>query len=148
MRTAGARRRVIQIAVVQVVVVCQFLTSRDIPGGNDPHATLDFIRLAIGIARVIDERRHAFTIDHMFAIHEPEQIGPGMVVVERVGFFDRDVRSRILHDEGALLDRSRGVATFRINLGLADDQVRWASGFSSGVTVELARRRSRHVVVV
>jgi hypothetical protein len=26
--------------------------------------------------------------------------------------------------------------------------VRWASGFSSGVTVELARRRSRHVVVV
>jgi hypothetical protein len=58
------------------------------------------------------------------------------------------VRSRILHDEGALLDRSRGVATFRINLGLADDQVRWASVFSSGITVELARRRSRHVVVV
>jgi hypothetical protein len=26
--------------------------------------------------------------------------------------------------------------------------VRWASVFSSGVTVELARRRSRHVVVV
>ena len=91
---------------------------------------------------------YTFAINHVFAIREPEQIGPGMVVVECVGLFDRNARPRVLDDVGALLDRSRGVATVRINLGLSDDQVRRASVFSSGVTVELARRRLRHVVVV
>ena len=116
MRAAGAWRRVIQIAVVQVVVVSQFLTSRDIPGGNNPHAAFDFVGLTIGVARVIDKRSYTFTINHVFTIREPKQIGPGMVVVKRVGLFDRNARPGVLDDAGALLDRSRSVATVRINL--------------------------------
>ena len=46
--------------------------------------------------------------------------------------------------DGAFLDGGRRVTTLRINLGMADDQVRRTRVFSSGVTIELARRRLRH----
>ncbi len=88
---------------------------------------------------MIYEGSHAFAINHMFAIGEPEQVGPRMVVVERISLFDGDARPRVLDDDVAFLNGGGRVATLRINLGVADNEVGWTREFSSRVTVELAR---------
>jgi len=93
---------------------------------------------------VIDERGHALAINHVFAIGQSEQIGPGMVVVELVGFLDGNARPSVLHDDRAFLDDSRRMATLGIYLRVANDQVCGAVVFSSVVAIELARCQSGH----
>src|ERR1700733_10019768 len=93
---------------------------------------------------MIDKSCHALAIDHVLAVAEPEQISARMVVIKLVGLFDGDARSGIFHDGRAFFNRRGGVATFRINLGIADDQMRRTNAFSPVVSVKLAGRIFRH----
>jgi hypothetical protein len=93
---------------------------------------------------MIDERRHAFAIDYVLAIAESEQISARMIVIKLVRLFDGNSRTGVLDDVRAFFDGRGGVATFRIDFGITDDQMRWTSVFSSVVAVELAGRIFRH----
>src|SRR3954468_13971024 len=68
LRAAAARRRILWIAVVKVVIVSKFFSRLDITDRPNDDSPLHLIRFAIGIATVIDESGDAVSIDHVFAI--------------------------------------------------------------------------------
>jgi hypothetical protein len=67
-----------------------------------------------------------------------------MIVVEGVGLFDGEARAGVLDDPGALFDGLGGVTALGVNPGSANDEMRWAGGFLTGIAVELPGSASRH----
>jgi hypothetical protein len=63
-----AESQVIGIAVVETIVIGQFLSSLDVPNGADHDFAIDFVRLAIWFTRMIDEGSDAVAIDHALPV--------------------------------------------------------------------------------
>lgn len=62
--SAAVAGGLVLVSIVEVVVVGQLLSGRDIANGNDPDASSYLVGFAIGIAGMIDEHGHAVSVDH------------------------------------------------------------------------------------
>src|SRR5580692_9051092 len=76
----------IVLAVVEPVIVGEFFAGSDVANAGDEDAVSVLIGLAIGIAGVIDEHRHAVAVDYNFAIADTEQISEWAPIVAIVAF--------------------------------------------------------------
>ena len=68
-------------AVIQAIIVGNLLARGDVLDGRDPHAAAHFAGLAVGVATVVDEHRHAVAVDDHRAVAESKEIGDGRVLV-------------------------------------------------------------------
>src|SRR5580692_224513 len=62
----------ILVAVIEVVVVGQFFSSRNIALRDDPHLAPNLISLAVWLTGMIDERGHPVAINDALAAIQPE----------------------------------------------------------------------------
>ena len=95
--------------VVEVVVPDEFFPGNDIPHGKDPYAALDLVDLTIGIARVIQVRTQAVSVDHGLSILKPVKVGARYSFVAAVGLVRSDALAVILDDPRSFADRGGGV---------------------------------------
>jgi hypothetical protein len=71
---ATAAVGIVFVAVEEVVLVGQLFVGRDVPNCPDKHPSVDAFRLAVGIARVIDEHGNTKAIDHRSIVGTAEEI--------------------------------------------------------------------------
>ncbi len=117
-----AECQVVGIAIVQAIIVGQLLASLDIPNGANHDFAIYFVRLAIGIARVIDEGSDAIAINHALPISQSEEISARRVFVNRVGFSVGQPRAGVLGHNRAPFNRGGGVNAIGMNLRSANDE--------------------------
>src|ERR1700677_5175663 len=65
------------VAVVQVVIVGQLFTRGDVAQRHYPHPAVQFIRLAIWVAGMIDVHRHPMAATHLRSAPDTEEVGDG-----------------------------------------------------------------------
>ena len=118
-RAAVAGRRI--LVVVEVVVPDEFFSCGDVADREEPDAALDLIHLAIGIARVVQIRAQAVSVNYRLAIVEPVEVGAGDAIVTAIGFVNGDALPRVLNDASAFTNRGGGVDADGMNGRRAND---------------------------
>src|SRR5205085_5189210 len=101
--------RRIALAVVQVVVVGQLFARGNVAQGDDPHAPALLVGVTVRIARMVDERGHAVSIDQLVASAQPEQERMWPVVITLVCRRVGEPRRGVLVQAPAAPGRARGV---------------------------------------
>ena len=84
-----------QIAVIEIVIVSEFLSGGDVSNGSNDHASLNFICLAVGLTRMVDEGGNTIAIHHMLAIHQTKEISSGRIFINIVGLGVRQPRASV-----------------------------------------------------
>jgi len=120
--TTKAVGGIVEISVVEVVVVGEFLARRNVADGSNENPAIDFIRLAIRIAGMVDESRDAIAVNHPLAIGQTKEICPRRMLVNVVGLIVGQLRAGVFDDNVALFNRSGSVHTIGMDLGSADNQ--------------------------
>jgi len=103
------------IAVVEVVVVGQFFSGGDVAYSFDPDATPNFAGLAVRVAGVVNEHRHAVPVDDPGAVTDAEEVGGGRVLVFLVSLLLGNAGAGVLDNAGAVFDGLSCVAAGRMN---------------------------------
>jgi len=98
--TATARRRIIELAVIKVVVVCELFPGFDAADGANNHTAVYLVGFAIGIARVIDECRDAIAIDDVLTVDQAEQVRARGKIVNCVCLLVGQTRAGVFDDDG------------------------------------------------
>ena len=109
-------------AVVKAVIVGDLFAGSDVSDGLNPHAAFGFSGFAVGVATVIDEHRHAVSIDHHRSIPESKKVGDGRVLVCGVSLVLCEARPSIFGHAHAFANRSRRIAACGMNGRRADDK--------------------------
>ena len=114
--------RLVVAAIVETVVIRDFFARCNVANSLYPDPPTDFVGLAVGITTVIDEHRHAMSVDDDRAVSKSKEVGDGRLLVRRVGFVLAEARTGIFRDAGAFSNRSCGVAAGRMNGRRANDE--------------------------
>ena len=126
---AKAVRRIVEVSVIKVVVVGEFLACGNVADGSNENPAIDFIRLAIGIAGMINKGRDAIAINHPLAIGETEKICPWRVLVNVVCLVVGQLRAGVFDYDVAFLNRCGGVDSIGMDLRSANYQCHAIEGF-------------------
>jgi hypothetical protein len=118
---AAVARRLI-VTVIEPVVVDEFLACFDVTNGGDVHATADLVGLAVRLAGVVHEHRHAVSVNDDFALADAEQVGEGPSLVAQVAFIFGDALTLVFQQARAFRHRFQGKAAGGMDIGTADDQ--------------------------
>src|ERR1035438_745398 len=110
------------LAIVQVVIVGQFLPGLDVAQGDDPHLAADLVGFAVRLARMIHKRRHSTALNDHLSPVQPKQVRVGKVVIKIVRLFVGQRHTRVFNDQGPLADSFRGIAAVAMNARLANDE--------------------------
>src|ERR1700751_3917897 len=94
--SAPAQRFVVIVAVIEVIVVGQLFAGGDVTQRQDPDVLVEFVGLAIGIAAMINESRHAVAVHYVLALTDAEQVRIRPVGVQVIGLFFREPRFGVL----------------------------------------------------
>src|SRR5262249_40831659 len=95
--------------MVDVVVVVELLASGNALKSNNPDLIFNLVGLAIGMAGVVDESRHAEAVDHRLAVVHPEQVGDLAVSVHAVRLSRAETRAGVLQNACSFRDGRSGV---------------------------------------
>src|SRR5205807_6161131 len=120
---AAAGGLVIVITVIEVVVVCQFFPGGDVALGDDPDVLIEFIRLTVGFAAVIDEGGDGIAVNHVIPLSDAKQVGVGALVVKLVSLLFREAPAGIFDDVRALGDWHSRITSTSMNSRFPDQQV-------------------------
>src|SRR5215472_6795556 len=104
-----ARIIVSRLGIVNVVVVGELLAGRYIPQRNNPNALIELIRLAVGLAGVIDKGGHAEAVDYSLAVIHSEPVSHLAAGVHAVGFVRSQPGSGVFQHVGSGGDGRGGV---------------------------------------
>ena len=63
-----AQCRIARIAVIEAVVIGQFLSRRNLPDGANNHSASDLVGFAVRVAGMIDEGSNTVAVDDPLAI--------------------------------------------------------------------------------
>jgi uncharacterized protein YneF (UPF0154 family) len=105
------------VAVVEVIIVGNFLARRDLLDCLDPHPALHHFGLAIRLAAMIDEHGRAVPVYDYIAFSESKQVGKRRVLVHLVRFVFADARARVFGDASAPANAYGGIAAGGVDCG-------------------------------
>ena len=108
------------IAVGEIVIVGQLLTSSNVPHGEQIDPFVFFSRLAVGLARMINQRSHANTVDHCVAIREDEEISGRPLMVDPVGLLSPQASTGVFEDAFPFLDGTGRETSASVNCRRTD----------------------------
>jgi hypothetical protein len=97
--------------------------------GANKNSAVNLVRLAVGIARVINKCGYAVSIDGVLAVAEPKQVRARRMLVDRICLVIGYARSGILGHNRTLLNGSGCVNAVGVNFGPADNQSHGGASF-------------------
>ena len=115
-------RRIVEVSVIKVVIVGEFLACGNVANSADKNPPINFIGLAVWIAGVIDEGGDAVSVNYPFAVRESEEVRPRGMVINRVSLIVGESRPGVFDDNVPLLDGSGGVNAVGVDVRSADNQ--------------------------
>src|SRR6185312_17523443 len=104
-------------ALVEAVVVGNFLPWGDVPDGLDPDAAAHLAGLAVWIATVVDKHGKAVPVDHDRAVTESKQVGHRGPLIADVGVLLFHACPGVLGNAGAFANSGGCVAACGMNAG-------------------------------
>jgi hypothetical protein len=119
---AIAVSRIIGVAVVEVVIVREFFSDRDVANGADEHTAIDLVSFTVWTTGMVYESGNIVAVNYVFPIGQAEQIGARGTVVDGVGLVVRQAWPRVLDNNVLPADCCGGVDTIAMNLGSSDNE--------------------------
>src|SRR5579871_2856051 len=102
------------IAIVQIVFIRQLFARRDVTDSHHEYSSLVILRLAIRVARVVNEHRRSKAVDYLPVISTAEQVGHEAIFIPLIGLFFCKTRTIVLTNTRAFFYHLRGIATRRM----------------------------------
>src|SRR6266496_2347235 len=117
-----AMRGIVEVSVIKVVIVGEFLACGDVANGADENPSINFIGFAVWIARVIDEGGNAVAVNDALAVCQSEEVGPRRMLINRVGLIIGQLGPGVFDDDVPLLDGSGRVNAVSVDVRSANNQ--------------------------
>lgn len=92
-------RCILFIAIKQAIIVGNFFARGDIANRAYPNVPINFIRLAVRIAGMIDKHRHAVSVDDLGSIADRKEISDRFAIVAAVRLIFIDDGTGIFDDQ-------------------------------------------------
>src|SRR5271165_1425350 len=119
---AAAIARRIVVAVVQPVIVSEFLAGGDIAQRNDVHPVVFLIRLTVGIARMVHEHCHSVSVDDHLTIADSKQVRERPAVVSVIALSFGDALACIFQDACAFGNAFQRETSGGVNVRGSNDE--------------------------